>query len=347
MGQVLGSADAPPAETVVADTPAPDAPAAIIDAPTDAPPAPGPDDPPASAPGDAPADGPADAPPDNAGIELAKRFTEISAKEAHQREQSVQLKSEREELAETREALKNFKANPLAFMKSAGVEFSDVANQILNDEKPTTEQKLQTFQDQWLADKKEQTEKAEAEKTSREEAAAASVKEQNEQIVSQAKTDIKTMIDEGGETYELIKERGAHGDVFDLITEVYQKTGKAPTFEEAAALVEKDLMEEAEAYFKSNKFKGRYQPVPEKVEQEGFDTPDKDQNYYSQQRLAEKYGGTLTNDMQGEGASAPEAVAAPEKKPAPTRYLSDEDMVSALSAKLTKRLAANKAAEGG
>ena len=92
-------------------------------------------------------------------IDLAKKFNKLTEDEKVLRGKEETLKTEREEFASQQEALAGLKENPLKALKAMGISFKDLAQQVLNDEEPTTEQKLKTLEEQVLADKKTREER--------------------------------------------------------------------------------------------------------------------------------------------------------------------------------------------
>lgn len=257
-------------------------------------------------------------------LDFAKKFNELTASEKRLREKEESFKKERDEIMSLKEEISKLKENPLQALEAAGWSFKDLAEMILNDEKPTTEQRIESLEERILSEKKEREEREQAQKTAEEEKIKQFEEQRAKEAIEKAHRDIKELVD-GSDEYEMIQAEGAYDLVWEVIEEAYNATEKVLPFAEAAQKVEEYLTQEAEKVFSVGKFKKKYQPIPEPEEK-----VDIGHNYYYQKMLEEKYGRSLTNDMQSDSA-------APSHREKP--FLSDEESKAVLAKKLKDMLA--------
>lgn len=262
-------------------------------------------------------------------LDLAKKFNQVTESEKKLRLEEEALKAERQEFSSKQEALANLKTNPLKALGALGISFKDLAEQVLNDEEPTTEQKLKTLEEQVLEDKRSRDEQSAKDKELWEAAEEAEKHEAAVTTMEESKVTIKHLVDNGEGKYELIQSEKAYDLVWDTIQEVFNETNKVISFEDAADKVEDYLTKEVERFLGYGKFKRRFQEVPEEPEAEEMESLG--HNHYMQKLLDEKYGRTLTSEMTSDGTKSP-------AKKAP--YLSDDESKYRLGQKLKKRLEA-------
>lgn len=268
--------------------------------------------------------------PNPESVDLAKKFNTLTRHEKMLREKEEKLKTEEGEINSLRELRENLKNKPLEALKAAGLTFKDLAEMVLNDEKPTLEHQVKSLEERILADKKEREEREAREREESEKAAESAKTKKWEEAVSAAKTQIKELVDNNEEEYELIKHHGSHDLVWDVIQDVYNETKKVIPIAEAAAKVEEYLTGEAEKILQANKFKKRFQQIKEpEIDQEIEE--DRTHNFYAQKMLEEKYGRGLSNDLTSEGSKPPQ-------KSQP--FLSDDESKERLAKKLQQRLEA-------
>lgn len=266
-------------------------------------------------------------------IDLAKKFNLLTAKEKQLLAEKEALKREKEAGGsfeqKYNELLQSLKTSPIEFLQQHGFSFKDLAAMILNDNKPTVEQKLKSLEDQILEDKRRAEEQKKIEDEERQKKLKETEDQRHAEVINKAKESLKETID-ASEEFELVRAHGAYDQVWDVIQAVYDETKKVISFEEAAKHVEDDLFQKGQKFFETNKFKQKYQPAPIKEE---FEMEDVGHNHYYKKLLEERYGRTLGNDMMTDGAGTPQTNQRP--------YLDDDESKAYLAKKLAKMLQGN------
>ncbi len=259
-------------------------------------------------------------------LELSEKFNLVTERERVLRESEETNKSSAAELAANKEIFQKFKDNPLEGLRALGIDFKDVANLVINDEQPTAEMQVKKLRDEIES---RENESREAKEKSEQDAQAEAEKlqtDQQDRAVATAREQIKTLVDDNPEKFELIKQQDAYDLVFDIAGQMYEKTKVLPAWEEVAAKVESQISEEMEKYYETNHFKSRYQKIPEKISHD--DERDMEANYYGHKMIEEKYGRSLNNQMTADGA-----------KPANSNdFRTDEESKAYLAAKLTRMM---------
>src|SRR4051812_20153206 len=72
-------------------------------------------------------------------IKFGKRFAAITAKERAIKQREAKLKSESQAVREYQEAKKQAKLNPIAYLSTLGLDYRQLTDHVLNDQKPTPE----------------------------------------------------------------------------------------------------------------------------------------------------------------------------------------------------------------
>ena len=192
---------------------------------------------------------------------LSPKFAALTRKEKELRTREIALK-EREAKAQGWESdTKTFKENPLEFMKKHGLSYEQLTHMILNDGKPTQDQKNSSLEERVTnltkqIEEKELRQKEEAEKQSQ---------AQVEQVVASFKSDITDFIKTNFEKYELIATAQAEESVYELVEAHYQQNGRVLSISEAADQVEAYLEEESRKFLGLKKFQKKESssdPVP-------------------------------------------------------------------------------------
>jgi len=270
-------------------------------------------------------------------IELSERFNQVTAREKELRESNDRIKTEREtfesrgrELEEAQRFRQTFKDDPLAGLKALGVEFKDIAERVLNDDVPTADHKIAKLEKQWADKLRSEEEAATKAEEEAKEANEKSASAERQAAIDEAHGNIKQVIDENPEKFELIKTQGAQQLVFDIAGDVYRETGKLIPWDEAAAKVEEQLESEMEKVYGTERFKGRYQKRPDRTEKSQDEKEHDEANFYAKKLLKEKYGGMLSNQMTSETGTPPETE----------QWRTDEESKDFLAAKLKKMLEA-------
>lgn len=191
--------------------------------------------------------------------DIARRNQALRAK---QREIKAPLQERDSELVKMRaevERLKKYEdaSDPMELLKLKGMSYEDLINRNLDPEVFDSKAELQKVRDEFAEYKKSLEEK---EKTS--------LEQQKEEVRAGYLAHVKKFTESQPEKYELINTLGHHKDVYETIEEMYNKTGKVISDEEAADLVEQYLEKEIlDKYAKINKLKNRIAPITDENQQ--------------------------------------------------------------------------------
>lgn len=196
--------------------------------------------------------------------QLARQEKALRAKQAQQdqayRQKEAELKAKEEALQAkdqqynqgyiSREELAK---NPLKYLTEAGMSYDKLTEQVLNAGAldPRVEAHISK-----LEAKIQQLEQA-TEKVSK--SAEQKQAEDYQLAIKQIDREVKVLVD-ADDSYEAIKSTGSYKDVRDLIERTYKEDGYIMTTEEAANLVENELIEEIMKVTKIGKIKSRLQP---------------------------------------------------------------------------------------
>ena len=262
-------------------------------------------------------------------IDLSEKFNQVTAKERELREAEEKLKADREEVRKAEEIVKSFKVDPLRALQSMGVDFRDVANQVLNDEKPTADQRVKLLEDRYNADLKAAEDARLAAEKAQKDSEEKALQESREATLSQAKKQIQEMLAANEERYELIKTRDAQDSILDVMAAAWNDHEKVMTLEEAADKVEQTLEEDLSKIYETKKFTDRYVPKPDPEKRSEDQIRAEEYNHYAKQLLQEKYSRTLSNSTQNEKSAGESEV-----------YRSDDESKEYLANKLRKLLEA-------
>lgn len=238
---------------------------------------------------------------------IARRDRELRTRETRLKEQMAQLDQLKDpKYLEYLEAKKS--KNPIKTWEALGYTFEEATQFVLNDQKPTTEKVIADLQ----AEIKALREEKETEKASAQEREGAT-------IIQRAKHDLKAYIDDAGDTYELIRENNAYGEVWDVIEGYYEQHGKILPHEEACQHVEKYF----EDYVTKMKGLKKFAAKPPEANAD---------NGSSDQKIIESPK-TLTNKLN--------STQSPSE--APKEYLSDDESKARSAEFLRQELAKRKA----
>lgn len=187
-------------------------------------------------------------------LEFASRFAALTKREktilAQQRAMQEKAK-DLEALTKYEEAKKNAKQNPIAILESLGLDYKYLTDYILNDNKPTTEGKLGTLEQQVQALQQQLAQKEQLEKQMKQ-----------EQTINQFKYAIKDHVDKNGDAFELIRANDAYETVFEVASNVFDETGEIPDIDDVAKQVETYLEGEVEKLTKVKKVLNKFAPPP-------------------------------------------------------------------------------------
>jgi hypothetical protein len=195
---------------------------------------------------------------------LAPKFAALAKKAKAAQMAQAKLKAERIEIDRARKELEEFnkyrteaKQNPLKALEAMGIKYDDLVNFVLNGEKPTPEQEINSVKSQLEAFRREQEER----ELAKEKAAQEAAHKEYEATIEAFKGKVNEYITTNSEKFELINLHEANGLVFDTIEEYFNNTGKIMTIEKAAELVEGYLEEQIESTItKTKKFQSKLAP---------------------------------------------------------------------------------------
>lgn len=181
---------------------------------------------------------------------LSPKFAALTRKEKELRTREIALKERESKASSWESESKGFKERPLEFMAKHGLTYEQLTHMILNDGKPTQDQKNSSLEEkvtnlQKQIEDREAHQKAEAEKQAQ---------AQVEQVVASFKSDIIDFISKNSEAYELIATASAQDTVYEVVEEHYRETGRVLTISEAADLVENHLFTESQKFLGLKKF---------------------------------------------------------------------------------------------
>lgn len=197
---------------------------------------------------------------------VSRQFAQLARQTKAIRAEQLKLQAEREQLAKDREALQSqpkedlsqyipksrLKEDFLTAAQEAGLTYDEITQAYMNQ--PQRNPLLEAQLSKQAARMAELEAKLEAqEKTQIDNQTA-----QYQAAVKQIEMDAKTLVNSDPE-FETIKASGAVRSVVKLITDTYNKDKVLLTVEEAAKLVEDQLVENAMKYTKLNKIQKRLQ----------------------------------------------------------------------------------------
>lgn len=273
--------------------------------------------------------------PEQKAIDLAEKFNQVTAREKELRDSEENIKREREthttasgELEEARQLIKNFKDNPLEGLKAMGIDFKDVAEMVLNEDKPTPDQRVRKLEEQLAQRDLDEKERAEASVQAKTEADQKWAASEQDRHIKEAEQSIKSEIDGNEDKYEFIRSQDAYDLVFEVASREYAENKNILSWEEAATKVEDHLWEEHKKLTETKRFKDAYQAVPPKISHD--DERDMEANYYGRKHIEELYGRGLNNQMASESAKPAEK----------SDWRSDEESKEYLAQKLRKMMEA-------
>ena len=165
---------------------------------------------------------------------LARKEREIQRQAHEYKQQKARFEQEAKELAEYKSLKERAKADPLALTRHFGLDYKQLTNQILNDDKPTTDMELMTL--------KEQVEQLKAERQleiQKQEQA------NTEKTINAFKSEMVSFLEGQGEKYELIKSFNAYDQVMNTVYEHWKETGEYLQVNEVADQLEAQMEAEA------------------------------------------------------------------------------------------------------
>lgn len=161
------------------------------------------------------------------------------------------------------------KKNPLDYLSQAGLSYDELTNFMLNGGKPTEADRIEAVRDEFGQFKKQ----IEEEKLKAQQAQAQAQQQMEQEAVNGLKEDIKSVIEKGAETYELLATRGAEEEVFNHLRDSFRMEFQAWTKagrkgpppqpmspEKAAQEMEEFYEKEMDRLIQTKKMQARQQP---------------------------------------------------------------------------------------
>jgi len=196
---------------------------------------------------------------------LASRFAALAKKDRALREEKKRLERERAELAKWGEAERLAKEDPLALLQRLGLSYQDLTDRqlaALDAERAAKDpaRRIETVEERLARIEKLERDWVEAERQRKIDAEVAAFQ-----------GEIEKRIAGEPDRFELVIAGRAHGDVFRLIEAHFNETGELLPVDQAAQLVEDQLLEEAQSFAKAKKLRALLGPKAD--EQNGGDPP--------------------------------------------------------------------------
>ena len=211
---------------------------------------------------------------------LARREKALRAK-AQQQEQVYKAREEALKAKEAALAVKDaeyqtgyiskaqLKTNTLAALEDAQVSYDEITQAILNNQTP-----LDPRTQNLMAKMEAKISKLEAELGEGKKAQSDQQTQAYQAAVKQIETDVRALV-KLDPAYETVRETNSIKDVVELIEQTYKEEGTLLSVEEAAQLVEDELLSQIDRLTKIEKVKNRLSPKPAASEQVQAQTPSK------------------------------------------------------------------------
>lgn len=209
---------------------------------------------------------------------LAKAKRAAQAKEAAIAAKEQALAQKEADMKAAFDKLSRLKANPLSVLQEEGVTYDQLTESLLSQNQGNA------GIDELKAEIKAMKEGFEKQQAERDQQA-------ERQVLTQIRKDVDRLIATGDE-YEMVREAGYAPKVVELMQRVFKETGELLSTDEAAQLVENELVEESLRFAKLNKIRSKLTPAEQAQQQAA--QPARTQN--------QKVMKTLTSR---DGASAP------------------------------------------
>jgi hypothetical protein len=202
---------------------------------------------------------------------LAPKFAALAKKAKAAQQAQAKLKAERADIERARQEIDQFnrykseaKQNPLKALEAFGIKYDDVVNYVLNGEKPTADQEINSVKSELQRFRQEQEER----EVQRQRMEIEAQQRQYEETINTFKTKVDEHISTNNEKYELINLHDANGLVFDTIEEYFNTTGKIMSIDKASELVESYLEDQIDTTLqKTKKFQSKLAPKKEEQPQ--------------------------------------------------------------------------------
>ena len=182
-------------------------------------------------------------------VKLMKKERELQRQQAEWKSRKTEMDAALKRAKEFDDAREQAKTNPLAAARLLEIDYKKLTDQILNDERPTTEMELGALKEQLqrLQDEK-RLEKERIEQT------------QSQQAVETFKTKTADFLESFPDKYEVLKAYGGVDQVLEVMWEHHQEYGELPSVVEVADMVEERMAAQLDAEYDRLKKLRRYTP---------------------------------------------------------------------------------------
>lgn len=178
---------------------------------------------------------------------LAKKESALRARERDFQAREAAFKAREAELDAAKAFKDRLKSSPLDVLNELGVTYDQLVEQAVN------------YPDQTTRTLQAKLDAIEAKQKSFDEESKKAQDSQREAAVKQIRFDVQDLIEADPE-FETIKHTGSIDDVVDLIVKTFDETGRMMGSDQAAKLVENELLEEAIKISQLAKVKARNKP---------------------------------------------------------------------------------------
>lgn len=197
---------------------------------------------------------------------LSRKEREIKAREkaieARQKELEASFSTKEQEVMSKYVDPEVFRKDPLGTLEKLGMSFKDLAEMVLNDGKPTGEQKLSQTEKSLRAEIEALKQQLKADKEAEQKQKEDAAQQDFEQRLEQFKAGLVEFVQADTEAYELINAQEQHDLVYQVIEEHYNKTadengqnGTVLSYKAAADATENYLLENAKKLVQREKIK--------------------------------------------------------------------------------------------
>lgn len=180
---------------------------------------------------------------------LSRQEKQIIAKQKEVDEKAKEIESVKAEAERAKQILQLAKENPVLFLQETGLNYQELTELILANEKSPEDKKFDEL-------KKEIEELKHAEEKKAKLAEEAETKAQIERVtkaIENYKVECKKTVQENPDKYELILAQGREDEVFDIVERYFIDTETVLDFDIAADYLEQLLLEEAQKLVKTKK----------------------------------------------------------------------------------------------
>lgn len=194
---------------------------------------------------------------------FTKRFAALTRRERALQERERLFREQQAEVERLRQSQQIAKTDPLAFLQAHGLTYQEITDHVLNNGEPTAEFRVRKLEEQ-----------IERERQERERQRQEDRQKEIDTTISGFKSQVKSMIDQQGDTYELIRSQEAYDTVFETIEAYFAKTGQILDVDVAAKHVEEELEQHARKILGLKRFAPKEpQPLSETLESAVAEAP--------------------------------------------------------------------------